>query len=92
MKQDIFRPNTHPAQEIYDAFMEESLKRNSRSIQEWQELERYAVLHAATSAAVKYKLREPTMGDVMVAEILAMGHVDYGAKWAYGVVDRMQIK
>jgi len=74
---------------IYDAFQIEAEKRQGRSIEEWQEAERQAVLNAATVAATQMGLRAPTLADVVAAEQYACGSVDYGAKWAYGVVDRM---
>ena len=87
---DIFRPLHDPARSIYDAFQAEAAKRNGRTIKEWQNAERNAVLREAIFQAQKMSLNPPTLADVELAETSAMGHCDYGSKWAYGVVRAMQ--
>lgn len=78
---DIFRPRSDPARRIYDAFQREAKKRPGRDLEEWQAREREAVLTAA-------RIDWPTlpMSVVEDAEKCACGHVDYGAKWAHGIV------
>lgn len=78
-KQDFFKPTFEPARSIYIAFQEEAVKRDKRDKRDdavWQ--------------ADKLGLRRPTLADVEQAEQYALGSADYGAKWAYGVVDAMQ--
>jgi len=88
--QDIFRPSREPARAIYDAFQAEAEKRNGRDFKVWTEAEENAVWNAARDAAQKLALEAPTIEDVQSAQISAMGHVDYGAKWAYGIVHKMK--
>jgi hypothetical protein len=90
MNNDIFRPHTEPARSIYDAFQAEAAKRAGRSIEAWQSAERDAVLREAIFQAQKLSLTPPTQADVCNAELSAMGHIDYGAKWAYRVAETMQ--
>lgn len=87
---DIFRPRHAPAQNIYDAFQREAELRRGRTIDDWIQAERNAVYHAAVEQAQKHNLRIPTMEDVVGAENQAMGHTDYGAQWAYRVVEKMR--
>jgi len=86
---DFFRPTNQPARTIYDAFQVEAKKRSDVGFDEWVVNERYAVWKAARDKAVEMGLRIPTMKDIESAEQMAMGHCDYGAKWAYGVSDAM---
>lgn len=90
MGTDMFEPDTPEHRHIYSAFQKEAKKRDSRSVEEWIEAERYAVYQAAIEVAEKYNLPAPTIKDVEKAENQAMGHVDYAKKWAIGVVDRMK--
>ncbi|WP_157638500.1 hypothetical protein [Burkholderia ubonensis] len=39
--------------------------------------------------AQKFGLRAPSMDEIVSAERYAMGSIDYGAKWAYGIVEAM---
>ena len=89
---DIFRPPNEPARTLYDAFQKEAAYRKGRSVMEWQRAERLAVWRAARDYAQQYGMRIPTMDDVEQAEVLASGHVDYGAKWAYGIASAMQVQ
>lgn len=86
---DIFRPTRDPAQSIYDAFQHEATRRKGRTVHEWTTAERNAVFQAAINQAKKLGLRMPSMAEVEAAERYARGSVDYGAKWAYRVVDVM---
>lgn len=90
MVEDVFRPRHEPARSIYDAFQAEAENRRRRTAEEWAHAERSAVLHAATAAAARMGLRAPTMAEVEYAERGALGHIDYGAKWAYGVAEAMR--
>ena len=89
---DIFQPKSEPAGSIYDAFQNEAAKRKGRNVEEWVKAERDAVFREATHQAQKLGLRVPTMDEIAAAERYAMGSVDYGAKWAYGGVDAMQMR
>lgn len=89
---DHFRPRTQPAQAIYDAFSEESKKRDGRNFDESHEAEKKAVHIAAVKMAKELNLREPTLEDINHAERYASGHTDYGACWAYKVTDIMSRK
>lgn len=90
---DFFRPHSDPARLIYDAFQEEAKKRcvsyPERGEYGWVEAERRVVWQTARDYAQQHGMRIPTMAEVERAEQNAMGHVDYGSKWAYGVVEAM---
>lgn len=87
---DHFRPHFEPARAIYDALVREQKYRDGRSCEEWQEAELYVVWDAARDYALQAGLTVPTMDDVQRADQQAMGHVDYAAKLAHGVVDVMR--
>lgn len=86
---DPFRPSHQPAQVIYDSLTAETTHRKSRGVDEWIKKEREAVWRAARDYAQQHGLAVLTMEDVKKAELSAMGHTDYAAKWAYGVTERM---
>lgn len=86
---DPFRPYRESARSIYDAFQAEAANRKGRSIEEWMEAERQAVYREAMHQAGILGLRAPSIEEVVRAECCAAGSVDYGAKWAYGVVEAM---
>jgi len=90
MMLDFFRPHTEPARTLYDAFQAEAEKRPERTCDEWIAKERMAMWHVATSYAQRHGLHMPTLDEVTLAERLACGHVDYGAKWAIGVAEAMR--
>lgn len=87
---DTFRPHYDPARFIYDEFQKESSYRNERNMDDWIYLERITVWNAAKDYALMHGLRIPTLEEVKKAEDLASGHIDYGSKWAYGVVEYMR--
>jgi transcription initiation factor TFIIIB Brf1 subunit/transcription initiation factor TFIIB len=87
---DFFRPRSGIAQVIYDAFQAEAFGRNGREIEEWQEAERQAVWRVARDCAEKNNLHVPTLEEIKEAEHYALGSVDYGAKWAYKIVEIMK--
>lgn len=87
---DFLMPVNEPARTIYIAFERESRKRSRRSEKEWIEAERQAVHQAAVLQAHKMGLYRPTIQEIEAAELYAMGSADYGAKWAYRVVDIMR--
>lgn len=87
---NTFRPAFEPACSIYDALTTEQRHRHDRLTEEWIEAERKAVHRAAIKSARALGLREPTIEDVMVAETLACGHVDYASKFALAVADAMR--
>lgn len=86
---DPFEPRQEPARSIYLAFQEEAIKRRGRSIPEWTKAERDSVFRESAQQAQSLGLRVPTMDEVIRAERYAIGSIDYGAKWAYGVVEAM---
>lgn len=86
---DTFRPHFEPARSIYDAFANASEHRRDYP-DGWIERERHAVHLAAVAAAKRHGLREPTLADVESAETYAMGHCDYGSKWAYRLLELMK--
>jgi len=87
---DLFRPRTEPARTIYDAFQLESLKRKeSNDPKIWIENERQVVFSVAKKYAETHNLVTPTIDQVTLAKRSAQGHIDYAAKWAYGIVDFM---
>ena len=75
---------------LYDAFQKEARKRRSRSTEEWMLLECLAVWEAARDYAQQHGLRVLTLNEVKQEEGPARGHIDYGAKWAYGVARSME--
>lgn len=81
----VFRPTTEPARAIYDAFQAEASLRPGRTVEAWTTGEAEAVWRAARDYAQQRRLEAPTLEQVQRAEVLARGHTDYGAKWAYGV-------
>lgn len=85
------RPTHHPARAIFDAFHAEAACRPGRSAAIWVQAERVAVWEAAQKEAARLGLNAPTMDEVERAERGACGHFDYGAKWAYGVVEAMRL-
>lgn len=87
---DIFRPSHGPAQVIYDAFQKVAFDRSDVSCEEWIARERKAVWEAARDYAQMHSLLVPTIEQVEAAERNATGHVDYGAKWAWGVAAAME--
>lgn len=87
---DVFRPRHEPARSIYDAFQAEASKRKGRGVDDWMTAERDTVFREAAHQAQKLGLRVPTMDEVIRAERYASGSVDYGAKWAYGIVEAMR--
>ena len=89
MTRDYFRPHGEPARTLYDAFQAEACNRDGRCEREWQWEERRAVWFAAIDYAQDHGLQIPTLAEIERIEELACGHVDYGAKWAYGVAEIM---
>lgn len=92
MINDPFRPKNDPARAIYDCFQVEAAKRGDKLEYEWRGNERVVVFVAATTWCHKHPdkvARFPTMEMVKRAEEYAMGHADYGAKWAYHLADQM---
>lgn len=88
-KRDFFEPSTLPALSIYKAFRKESMKRAGRVETEWREAEITAVHDEALVQAQKHGLCAISRDQVIRAERYAVGSADYGAKWAYKVVDAM---
>lgn len=87
---DIFEPRHEPARSIYLAFQSEAANRKGRSVDEWMSSERDAVFREATHQAQRFGMRAPTMDEVVRAESYASGSADYGAKWAYCLVEVMR--
>ncbi|GHD04881.1 hypothetical protein GCM10007320_66250 [Pseudorhodoferax aquiterrae] len=85
MSDGIFGPTHEPAGLLYDAFQAEALLREKREVGIWIEKERLAVRTAALDYAQRHGRPVPTLDQVK--EQLAQGHIDYGAKWAYGVAE-----
>ncbi len=80
--QDLNRPTQQPAKDIYDALTREAAKRKSRPLEVWIAAERDAVWRAARDAALQLGSPVPTMDQVKNAECAALGHSDFGSKWA----------
>lgn len=89
---DPFVPHKDPAKSIYLAFQLEAANRKGRSPAEWIKAEREAVHAAAMMQAERLGLSALSLQEIEAAERYAMGSVDYGAKWAYQVVDAMRRK
>ncbi len=86
----MFEPIHEPARSIYHALVGEMTKRKKRSIDEWIEAERMTVLNCSTALSHTLGLHPPTIEQVTTAENSACGHVDYAAKFAYGVAEIMR--
>lgn len=86
----IFRPKREPERTLYDAFQTESEKRPDRTINVWIDSERRAVWNAAKAYALEHDMRVPLLAEVQICENAALGHVDYGAKWALYVAEYMR--
>lgn len=89
--EDYFRPIHEPARLIYDVIQKESLLRKNKKVDDWIIDERESVWRAARDFAQKNGLRVLTMSEIEKAENQAVGHVDYGAKWAYGIVELLKM-
>ncbi|WP_432263502.1 hypothetical protein [Cupriavidus sp. TMH.W2] len=87
---DVFEPKREPARSIYNAFQNEAAKRKGRRVEEWMDAECDAVFRESVHQASKLGLRVPSRDEVVRAERYAMGSVDYGAKWAHGIVEAMK--
>lgn len=88
---DSFRPKTQPAQRIYDAFQDEATKREARiGFMDWEHQERLRVFREARDYAQENGLPVVTLDQIRNCESLALGHVDYGSKWAYAVAERLK--
>lgn len=87
---DTFRPRTEPARTLYDVFQDEAKNRSKRIPSCWIEQERQAVWLAARDYAQQHGLRVPTIEEIKQFETSAMGHVDYGAKWAHRVAELLR--
>lgn len=87
---DVFQPTVEPACSIYAAFQAEDKNRSGRSVEEWMAAELDAVHRESVIQAQALGLRAPSREEVESAERYALGSADYGAKWAYRVVDAMR--
>ncbi|RCW66255.1 hypothetical protein [Pseudorhodoferax soli] len=90
MSDGIFRPTHEPARLLYDAFQAEAKLRKQREVGNWIEKERLAVWTAARDYAQQHDRPVPTLEQIKAKEQLALGHTDYGAKWAYGVAELLR--
>lgn len=87
---DIFRPGHDPARLLYDAFQGEAQLRRGRDVDEWMAAERRAVWATARDYAQQQGLPIPSLAQVELKEQVAVGHTDFGAKWAYGVAELLK--
>lgn len=87
MSDGIFRPTQEPARLLYDAFQAEAKLRKQREVGIWIEKERLAVWTAGRDYAQQHDRPVPTLEQIKAKEQLALGHTDYGAKWAHGVAE-----
>lgn len=76
---DPHRPRTEPASLIYDAILAASA---DRSDPHWVHHMRLSVFHVAREYAQQNGMLYPTLRKVSDLESLALGYVDYAAKWA----------
>jgi hypothetical protein len=88
---DMFRPKSEPEVSIYDALVAEQQHRQRSGYPGWIENERRAVFNAAISTARSMGLRVPLFEEILSAERLAEGHVDYTRKFALGVAQAMKL-
>ena len=89
-KKTMFEPTQEPAKSIYNALVNEATKRKVRSVEEWIKAERKAVFDKAMELSNAHGFCVPTLEQIVIAENCACGHVDYAAKFAYGVAEAMR--
>lgn len=87
---DIFEPRNEPARSIYLAFQAEAKKREKRTPEEWQQKEIESVFETARTLAITRGETVLTISEIEEAQCYATGHIDYGAKWAYRVAEKMR--
>lgn len=88
---NTFRPRAQPAQRIYDAFQDEAKKRDRRiGSMDWEHQERLRVFREARDYAHENGLSVLSLDEIRDCESLAIGHVDYGSKWANAVAERFR--
>lgn len=81
---DIFSPCRPIAQAIYDAFQSEASHRDGREWPDWERMEMEAV-HAEVNRQRALLGKPPvSLESVQRVDAQACGHVDYGARLAYG--------
>ena len=83
-----FRPLTEPARRIYDALTDEASKRDKAD--NWIHNERLRVFREARDYAQENGLKILTLDQIRNCESYAIGHVDYGAKWAYKIAELLR--
>jgi len=86
---DPFRPRNQPAQLIYDGILNEATKRKGVDPDIWIIKERESVWRIARDYSQQNGLPVLTIDEIKHVESSALGHVDYAAKWAYGVSNRL---
>lgn len=84
---DPFRPQTEPARSLYDLIIKHSFESKDRN---WVHHLRLSVFRAAREYAQQHGLTYPTLEQVGRCESLALGHVDYAAKWAMYVAEQIK--
>jgi hypothetical protein len=73
---------------LFEAFLEEAEKRKARlGTKDWIYLERLAVYKEAVAFCLEYELKIPTLVQIEKCENMALGHSDYGPKWALYVAE-----
>ena len=75
---DAFRPRTEPTRTFYDAIWKSDEEKPAMAA--WRSARDYAQQHG---------LQVLTLAEVTKAETVALGHVDYAAKFAYALVRRL---
>ena len=88
----MFEPRNEPARTFYWAFENEAKNRKDKDPAEWILAERMAVYNAALEFATDTGLEPLTLKEIEYAETYACGHCDYGATWAYRVVELLKRK
>lgn len=86
-ERDVFEPRSEPARTLYRAFQEAAAQRTIDTSGRWHLNELHAVFIAANVWAFAHGRSPVTMETIIEAETYAAGHADYGAKWAYRIVD-----
>jgi organic hydroperoxide reductase OsmC/OhrA len=92
MRIKMFEPKHEPAKTFYLAFEKEAENRKGKDPEDWILAERSAVYNAALDYATRKNLVPLTMEEIEKAEIYATGSADYGAKWAFKVVQALERK
>lgn len=85
----LFTPRSQPALEIYNALVAQQALRSTYKGIGWVEAERLVVWEKSKEVAFRMAITPLSLKAVEQAEMQAMGHTDYTAKFARGVAEAL---